>query len=209
MSDVIVIGTGGFARELAAWIKDCWPAGQNTVKGFLSTERSLAVGAHDGQVIGDRSYLAEKDDVFVVGLSDPDGRREAAAPFLEQGARFLTVVHPTAILSPTAQLGVGVAICPYATVSEDAVVGSHSLVNLYASVGYEGIVGNHCILAPYATLSAGAVLEDEVFLATRATVAPSRRVGATSRVAANSAVNKDVPPRSLVVGVPGRTHVIY
>lgn len=209
MSDVVVVGAGGLAREVATWIGDAWPDGAMRVKGFLTPEPTAAVGTFTADMLGDDTYEPQPDDVFVIGVGDVDLRRLLAERWKARGVPFLRLVHPTALVSPSATIGEGVVICPYATVTSDATIGDFALVNMYASVAHDAVVGRHCILAPYATLNGGAILEENVFLATRATVAPSRRVGATSRVAANSAVLKDVPPRSLVVGVPGRAHVIY
>lgn len=209
MSDVVVVGAGGLAREIASWIEDQWPDGENRVKGFLTPDPGRAIGTFEAVMLGDDEYEPQPDDVFVIGVGDVDLRRTLSERWADRGVPFLNLVHPTAIVSPSAQLGRGVVVCPYSTITSDARIGDFSLINIYASVAHDAVVGPHCILAPYATLNGGAVLEEDVFLATRATVAPARRVGATSRVAANSAVLKDVPPRSLVVGVPGRSHIIY
>ena len=51
-----------------------------------------------------------------------------------------------------------------------------------------------------------ATIEDHVVIGGGATILPGVTIGAQSFVAAGAVVNKDVPPRSLVVGVPGRAH---
>ena len=50
----------------------------------------------------------------------------------------------------------------------------------------------------------GATIEDDVMIGGGCTVLPGVTVGERSFVAAGAVVNKDVPPGSLVVGVPGR-----
>ena len=50
----------------------------------------------------------------------------------------------------------------------------------------------------------GATIEDHVVIGGGATILPGVTIGAQSFVGAGALVNKDVPPRSLVVGVPGR-----
>ena len=50
----------------------------------------------------------------------------------------------------------------------------------------------------------GATIEDDVVIGGGATVLPGVTIGERSFVAAGAVVTKDVPPRSLVVGAPGR-----
>jgi acetyltransferase-like isoleucine patch superfamily enzyme len=53
-------------------------------------------------------------------------------------------------------------------------------------------------------MSAPVVVEEGSFLGANVTVLPGVRVGARSFVAAGSVVTADVPPRTLVAGVPAR-----
>ncbi len=50
----------------------------------------------------------------------------------------------------------------------------------------------------------GATIEDHVMIGGGATVLPGITIGRQSFVAAGAVVSRDVPPQSLVVGVPGR-----
>ena len=50
----------------------------------------------------------------------------------------------------------------------------------------------------------GATLEDDVMVGGGATIIPGVTIGERSFIGAGALVDKDIPPRSLVVGVPGR-----
>ena len=50
----------------------------------------------------------------------------------------------------------------------------------------------------------GATIEDDVMIGGGTTILPRVTIGERSFIAAGAVVTKDVPPRSLVVGVPGR-----
>ena len=73
-------------------------------------------------------------------------------------------------------------------------------------------VGNHCIINKNVlldgrggTLTLGDVhVEDYVWIASRATILPGIRIGRGAVVAAGSVVTKDVPPMSIVAGVPAK-----
>ena len=50
----------------------------------------------------------------------------------------------------------------------------------------------------------GATIEDEVMIGGGATILPGVRIGCRSFIAAGAVVTRDIPPRSLVKGCPGR-----
>lgn len=74
------------------------------------------------------------------------------------------------------------------------------LVLTHTNVGYR----DHPLQAHFPATAAPVVVEAGSFLGANATVLPGVRVGAQSFVAAGSVVTADVPPRTLVAGVPAR-----
>jgi acetyltransferase-like isoleucine patch superfamily enzyme len=54
------------------------------------------------------------------------------------------------------------------------------------------------------TARKGVKIEDDVWIGTRATILDGITIGKGSIIAAGSIVNKDVPPYSIVAGVPAK-----
>jgi maltose O-acetyltransferase len=74
------------------------------------------------------------------------------------------------------------------------------LVLTHANVGY----ADHPLQARFPPVAAPVVFEAGAFVGASVTVLPGVRVGSQSFVAAGSVVTADVPPRTLVAGVPAR-----
>jgi acetyltransferase-like isoleucine patch superfamily enzyme len=74
------------------------------------------------------------------------------------------------------------------------------LVLTHTNVGYR----DHPLQAHFPAMAAPVVVEAGSFLGANVTVLPGVRVGSRSFVAAGSVVTADVPPRTLVAGVPAR-----
>ena len=74
------------------------------------------------------------------------------------------------------------------------------LLLTHTNVGYR----DHPLQARFPAMAAPVVVEAGSFLGAGVTVLPGVRVGAQSFVAAGSVVTRDVPPRTLVAGVPAR-----
>jgi len=74
------------------------------------------------------------------------------------------------------------------------------LVLTHTNVGYR----DHPLQAHFPAMAAPVVVEAGSFLGANVTVLPGVRIGGQSFVAAGSVVTTDVPPRTLVAGVPAR-----
>ena len=204
--NIIIVGAGGFGREVYLWAKDSFDFTKYQIKGFLSKNKSdLDNFDIKVRIIGDPDYYEIKEnDRFLFAIGDIDVKKHLVTKLKEKGAKFLTLIHPTAIVANTAKIGQGVIICPFVTVSDNVQLGDFVMMNIYSSCGHDAKVGKYCILSPYATLNGFVVLEDEVFLGTHATVIAHKKVGYQSKVSANSVVMRDVQPNKIVFGVPGK-----
>ena len=67
-------------------------------------------------------------------------------------------LHPTAIVSPGARIGIGVFVGPCAVIEEDVEIGAGSIIEAFCYVGYGARIGDQCRLHPRVTLYPGARL---------------------------------------------------
>lgn len=201
---VVIIGAGGFSRELLQYITD---HGGFTVRGFLDDRDPVDLRVPEGyHVIGSiRDYVPSSDETFVLAVGEPVQRAKIAMQFQSRGAQFETVVHPRAYVASTATIGAGSVIAPFASVGAMANVGALAQVHFYASVAHDAVVGSYSALSPYSVVNGGGRLGEGVFLGTRATVNPLKSVGDYSKVAAGAVVYQDVPSGALAAGNPAKS----
>lgn len=208
--DVIVVGAGGFGRELLQYALDARKVDPSlVVKGFLDDDpRSLdGVGQVLGYgILGDtHTYAIQEHDRFVVSLGNPTLRQLLAERLAQRGARFVSIVHPSAWIAPTARVEDGCVVGPFAAVGSFARVEPHVILNLYTAAGHDTRIGACSVLSPYSVVNGGGALGQRVFLGTHATVTPNVRVGDDSKVSAGAVVYREVPSRSLATGNPAKT----
>ena len=218
MPEIVIVGGGGFGREVYDWATDFLCArpqngseGAWSVKGFLDDDPQCLDGFDMGVpllgAVG--NHAVKRDERFILAVGTVDAKRAIVAKLRPRGARFLTFVHPTAAVSPFARLGEGAVLCPFATVSSHATVGDFVTLNCYAFVAHDAKVGNYTVFSPYATVNGFAELAEDVFLGTQTTVIFARRVGRGAKISAGSVAMRDVPGGALVQGVPGKHYLIY
>jgi len=203
---IIIVGAGGFGREVLQWARHAWSSDAHKIVGFLSADPDKLDGhATNLPILGSpEDFEPRPYDGLLLAIGVPGARREVAERLEARGARFLTLIHPTAIVSDAAQIGTGTIICPLALVSDEVRLGRFVLVNYHASLAHDASAGEFSVLSPYSSLGGDASIDTDVFLSMHVTVGPRVHVGAGTIVSANSSVLQNSPPYSMIFGVPGR-----
>lgn len=205
MKNLIIIGAGGFGREVHAWASqhpDCGRAWR--IAGFLDDDPSALDGFHHrGAVLaGIADYSVQRDDCFTCAIGDPAVRKKICGALLDRGAEFIRLVHPTAVLGANVRLGQGVVVCPYATLTVDVRLGDFVIVNCHSTVGHDAQIGAWSTLSGHCDVTGQVRVGESVFLGSGARVTPGRSVGAGAVVGAGSVVIRSVREGQKVFGNP-------
>jgi len=87
-----------------------------------------------------------------------------AAEWLMPPAPIAVGIHPTALISATAQLASGVSAGPYAVIEDDVKIGAGTQIGAFCFVGRAATIGEACRLYPRVTLYARARLANRVIV---------------------------------------------
>lgn len=141
-----------------------------------------------------------------------------------------TIVYDDVVMGDDVQTGHYVLIRENTTIGSHVTIGTQTVIDGNVTIGNfvsiqtqcyiptHTTIGNHVFIGPGATLTndqyplkmrdqykpVGPIIEDNVTIGARVVVCPGVRIGSGSFIAAGSVVTKDVPPKSMVMGVPGR-----
>lgn len=116
----------------------------------------------------------------------------------------LQLLHPRAVVSPSAMLGAGVQILPAAVVHTAVTLGCNVLVNTGALVEHDCVIGDHVHIATGARLASTVHVGAGAHIGVGAVVRQCLHIGRNAVVGAGAVVVKDVPDGVTVVGVPAR-----
>lgn len=115
--------------------------------------------------------------IEVVVAIGQNGTRAAAMQTLAQhGARFATVIHPRAYVSPSATIGAGSVVMVGAVVNSRSQLGEGCIVNIGAVVDHDVKLGAFVHLAPGCVVAGGCHIGQMAWLGTGSRVAPGNRV---------------------------------
>ena len=206
MKRLIIVGAGGFGREVLAWARDCEQAGAEwRVGGFLDDDPNVLESFDTGvPLLGTiDEYQPSEGDVFVTAFGSPSVKR-ACVEKLNKNAVFVNVIHPTVVIGPRVTLGVGIVICPYCVLTTDIDVGDHTALNIRCSIGHDASIGRCCQLSSFCDVTGGVTLEDDVFLGSHVSVLPRVVVERGAIIGAGSVAISRVKAETTVMGVPAR-----
>lgn len=206
MKKIYIVGAGGFGRELLWWIKDI-----NKIKltweiaGFLDDD-PYALDGYEcdyGVVGGIRTWEPKEDEVFALALGSPALKRKIVGIMKSKGAKFATVIHPTAMLSEFAHHGEGFIMFPYAKLSANSTVGD--FVTLLSSpIGHDTVIGDYSVISGNCNVIRNVEIGKEVFLAAGVCIAQDVRIGDGAYLGLGCVVLKDVKEGDTMFGNPAR-----
>lgn len=183
--NIVVIGWGQIAELLCE---------HPDVVGYVKAENlEEIINAETGQVVGG---VNPNFHLGVIGIGKSKYKVLRSNQWLERGYKLGKLIHPSAYVSPKAQIGDGSVVMPLAFVDDKSVVGNCSIIGPQSALRV-ATVGNYCHVTIQAKVLPNAVLEDYVFIDSGAVILENKKVGMSSVIGANSNVSRDIPPRHI------------
>ncbi len=188
--------------------------GENLNKIEATGDVKTFLNDQNGVVFGEWKEVQELLDTYKNDITDyviENDRRNSAIPLLDMkdiNAR----IEPGAIIREQVEIGDGAVIMFGAMINIGSVVGEGTMIDMNACLGGRATVGKNCHIGAGAVLAGvieppsaqPVIIEDGVVIGANAVVLEGVRVGAGAVVAAGAIVTKDVPPNTVVAGVPAK-----
>ncbi|MDH7446560.1 acetyltransferase [Aquimarina sp. 2201CG14-23] len=207
MNKVLVIGASGHAKviieaielnknyEIHGLIDSFKPKGQK-LSGYevLGTEDEISEIANQGITKG------------IIAIGDNFTRHLMYRKIIElvPDFEFITVIHPSAVISPSVRIGKGTVILASATINIDTVVGDFCIINTYASFGHDGIMSDFSSLAPGVNIGGNVEIDFCTAICLGANVIQGVTIGRHCIIGAGSLILNNIVDFKLVYGVPGK-----
>ncbi|GAB6052550.1 acetyltransferase [Magnetospira thiophila] len=199
---VVVVGAGGHAKVVVDTLRLLG----DKVVALLDSNKDLRGSFLMGhRIIGGDEMLDDITSAGVltaIGVSSITIRRKLFYMTQAKGFRNLSLIHPTAVLSRTANLSEGCQVMARAVIQTGARIGLNSIVNTGAIVDHDSVVCDHAHIGPGAVLAHMVSVGAETLIGAGATILPGVRIGENCRVGAGATVVSDVPAGTTVVGNP-------
>lgn len=211
---LVIIGAGGFSVE-ALWVANEMNGSSNsggdewTILGLLDDNPD-----RKGEDVEGTTVLGTTDEIqslvpegcyFHCAIAKNRHRARIASKLEKLGYRGATLIHPSVVIGPGAEIADGVFIGALTVVAPKAKIGKHVLINTHAGIGHHSEIREFSQVCPAAYVNGACIVERQAFIGTNASLQPGVVVGESATVGANSYVVRSVKPKHTVVGVPSRT----
>jgi len=208
LKKLIIVGAGGFGREILSWLKDVHVPGRPwELAGFLDDNpEALSKYNYKIPILGPiMEYQPQENDLFVMGIASPTQvKLNIAANLMAKGAEFISLIHPTVVYGNNVTFGKGCVICRNTVLTCDIIIGDFVSINIFSVIGHDAIIKEGCTLYSYSNINGFAKLGRGVEIGSHGCVLPGVKVGDFAKVGAGSLAVKSVKSNSTVIGVPAK-----
>lgn len=207
MKHLIIIGARGFGREIYRTFVNTRPylSGEMDVKGFLD-DKADAFECVEGNwppiLESVESYIPQENDVFFCALGDAHWRKHYSQIISTKGGQFISIIHPTALVSLVAQIGEGCSVGPYTTISPNVRIGNQVMIQAYVDIGHDTVISDYSSIESYVFLGGYSFVGELSTMHTKSSIIPHKRIGNNSTVGFGSVVMRNVQDNTHVFGNP-------
>lgn len=157
----------------------------------------------DGPISDFEKYI-NKNTQFIIAIGDSRIREKIANMLEDHGAQIATLIHPAAIISPSAAIAEGTVVMPNAVINADAHVGKHCIINTSAVVEHDCTVGDFSHISVNAAIGGTCNIGKHTWLGIGACVSNNINVCDGSFIGAGAVVVKDITEAGTYVSCPAK-----
>lgn len=198
--NLLLIGSGGHAGVI---VDAAQQAGFKVV-GLLDDFATPGTIKHGVPIIGKVDDGAVQHHFVFIAVGDNAGRFEVFKKVNTYCPRIVSIVHPKAVVAPTANIMPGCFIGAGAVIGNESTVGMFSIVNTNASLDHDSKLGEFSHLAPNSATGGHVTIGNNCLIGVGASVRDKISIGNNCTVGMGSCVVKNIPDGSLEYGNPSK-----
>ncbi|MGL4633171.1 MAG: acetyltransferase [Cetobacterium sp.] len=204
--ELVIIGAGGFGREVL-WLIDDINEKQKrwNVVGFIDEDKSLHGKYINGHIVlGGFDYFEKNKNIkYVCAIGNASIRKKIIQEKCS-GLVAANLVHPSVIMSKIIEIGNGVIICAGSILTVNLELGNHVIINLNCTIGHDAILKDFVTVYPNVNVSGNCIIGECSEIGTGTKIIQGKKLGENTIVGAGSVVVKNIEGNCTVVGIPAR-----
>ena len=152
----------------------------------------------------DLKSMKAKARTVVIGIGNNEIRARLFNEARAAGYELPSLIHPSAVIAPDVEIGPGAQISPGVVIVIGTRLAEDVIVNTSASIDHECRVGAHAYIAPGARVAGNVDVGAGVWVGINSCILQGLKIGDRAVIGAGAAILRDVEPKAVMVGVPGK-----
>jgi sugar O-acyltransferase (sialic acid O-acetyltransferase NeuD family) len=203
MEKIIVIGTGGLAREFSAFFSNVVE-----IVGFSSTDKKEHQKfSLPGKFFNDALRPSTVGtDKCVIANGNPVTKERISKELGAKGFQFPNLIHPSVVLASKIadSKSRGIIISPNCTIGSEVTFGDHVYLNFMVGVGHDCKFDGYIQINPGVQIGGFAHIKSHVLIGSNSTIRQGLIVESSATVGSGSVVLTRVRGGITVLGNPAR-----
>lgn len=208
MQDIVVIGAGGFGREVKTIIDAVNK--ETKIYNFLGYYDD---GIEKGKIINGFPVLGNLNELntlktnlaVVLGIGNPIVKSKIIASLTNDLLSYPTIIHPSVLISNDAvSIGDGCVICAGTIITCNIKIANFVTLNLICTVGHDTIIDIFSSFMPSVNISGEVHIAEKVYVGTGAKIINQLIIGKNTIVGAGAVVSRSLPENCTAVGIPAK-----
>ena len=208
MKDLVIIGAGGFGREVADTVQRINSISKEyNLIGFIDDNEDIwNITINGYEVIGGIDFLKNNfgNKVnAVVAIASADEKKNIVSK-LNDYVEWENIIDPTALVSKSNVIGKGNIIQPFSVIGPNTIIGNHCVINLRGSIGHDAVLDDYVAMMSMCDVTGYVHLKEGVYLGSSVCIIPSIVVREYSIIGAGSTVIKNIMETGTYAGSPAK-----
>src|SRR5690606_31603883 len=198
MKDIVVIGSGGFSKQVIEIIEQLNLINQEyKLLGIIDDNKRLVGNEVLGyEVIGDTDYIKrfsqQKELYGVIAIADGVVRKQISRKL--NHVQWVNLIHPSAVVSGYTKIGEGNIICAGVVINPDFQMGNHSHINIGTTLGHDVSILDYVTVMPGSRISGNVKLKSNSMVGTGSTIIQGLTIEENVVLGAGAVVTKSTEP---------------
>jgi sugar O-acyltransferase (sialic acid O-acetyltransferase NeuD family) len=189
---ILIAGTGGFAKEVLCLINDLGLLDKVEAfiePNFIYENYSKPLTIH-GIPVRPYSYMNPKKHYVTLAVSESKIREKIVKEQLPSETKYITLIHPTGIISKWNQIGEGAIICAGSIITCDVNIGNFAILNLQTTIGHDCVIGDYFTTAPNVNISGNCTIDNHVYFGTASVIKQGLSIAKKTTIGMGAIVTK-------------------
>jgi len=141
---------------------------------------------------------------FFVAIGNNEIRTALLKALTEHNKTIATLIHPSAVVSPSAKVARGSMVVALAAINADVQIGRGCIINTAATIDHDCVLEESVHIAPGVNMCGAVRVGKQTLVGVGSAILPQVKVGEYCVIGAGATVCSDVPNGKTVIGSPAK-----